>query len=440
MARTDYDLSAERKAELLAAVKPLIVKHARRVGVPASIMAAQWCIESFYGLGDELPPEHHNLFGQKVVDAARDPYATGKFQAWTTEYDEVNAPHKVLAEFWAYPSPEASIASHCDYVTGRLPGYGSSLYAAPWPVSPEGFARWLVTAPREYATDDHYPQMLIAKVDEHDLWTWDQTPTATPPTIPAVPIREDPMSIRDTIAQVIDAAAAANIGYDQSQRRSWYTDATGITKGASEADCSALSAGCWRLAGIPIRPDAWTGSLVDDARAVGAQITDIAGWTLDQIKARMQPGDMILGPGHVVIVTRDGQVLSAEGDERGRAKGGQAGDQTGREVLVKPLYSRPKGWTHLIVPPGVTLGVASPSANQAWTHRVTAKGLNVRSSAPTATGLGAVLTTVARGARLRLINPEGGVRASDGAWWHEVAFQGGSRGWVNVAYIDRIDR
>ena len=35
---------------------------------------------------------------------------------------------------------------------------------------------------------------------------------------------------------------------------------------------------------------------------------------------------------------------SARADERGRATGGKAGDQTGREVSTQPWYDHPKGW------------------------------------------------------------------------------------------------
>lgn len=37
-------------------------------------------------------------------------------------------------------------------------------------------------------------------------------------------------------------------------------------------------------------------------------------------------------------------LASAHGDERGQAHGGQAGDQTGNEVSVRPYYVHSKGW------------------------------------------------------------------------------------------------
>ena len=37
-------------------------------------------------------------------------------------------------------------------------------------------------------------------------------------------------------------------------------------------------------------------------------------------------------------------VGSARIDERGKATGGQAGDQTGKEVMIQNFYVHPKGW------------------------------------------------------------------------------------------------
>ena len=38
---------------------------------------------------------------------------------------------------------------------------------------------------------------------------------------------------------------------------------------------------------------------------------------------------------------------SARSDENGKAHGGRAGDQTGREVSTQPWYKHPKGWVVL---------------------------------------------------------------------------------------------
>lgn len=416
---------ADTPAEFLSRIKPWIVAAARRSGVPASVLAAQAGLES--GWGTSRLATANNLFGQKVIGS--DPYANGQGDYPTQEWDaKLGQMVDVTASFYHYPSIEASVEAHADYITGRIgTPWVRQIYGGQHPVEAHEFAVWLVTPPRGYATDPQYPAKLESIIDRYGLRAWDQ--------------EEEPVgNIRDTLCNIADKAAAANIGYDQSQRRSWYNDSTGkITEGPSECDCSALTFGIWRLAGVPINGDTYTARMEQDIRAAGGTIIDVRGWSLDRIKATMKPGDAVGGPGHVVFVMRNGKVLSAEGDERGQSSGGQAGDQTGREVVIKDLYNRSKGWTIIGQPPGADLGVSSPVANQTWTHKVAGcKSLNVRKTPPTPAGLGEYFTTVSEGAKLNLVDPQGGVRAKGGAWWHEVVFEGGSRGWVNVNYITKI--
>ena len=142
-------------------------------------------------------------------------------------------------------------------------------------------------------------------------------------------------------------------GYDQAQRWSWLDRARRQIIPDRETDCSALCLGLAWLAGYPvdITGTAYTGNAELLLARAGFSARDITGWTVPMIASQMRPGDMLLGPGHIVLVGADGRVLSAESDERGKAAGGQAGDQTGREVYWRTLYARPKGWTRLLRPP-----------------------------------------------------------------------------------------
>lgn len=85
--------------------------------------------------------------------------------------------------------------------------------------------------------------------------------------------------------------------------------------------------------------------------------------------------------------------------------------------------------------------IAEPLAS-GLTHRVRwASALNVRATPPTGGRLGAIVTEVKggpTGARCALL-PDAAVRASDGAWWRKVRFEGGSQGWVNVNYLQPLN-
>ena len=122
----------------------------------------------------------------------------------------------------------------------------------------------------------------------------------------------------------------------------------------------------------------------------------MTGWDLARIVAALKAGDGLLGrppaatSGHIVLVGDDGRWLSAEQDEEGRSGGGQAGDQTGVEVLWRAPYMRSKGWTRILRPPADP-PVAAPLVSGSWTHRVRwASALNVRASAPSGGKLGTI--------------------------------------------------
>lgn len=168
------------------------------------------------------------------------------------------------------------------------------------------------------------------------------------------------MDIRSNICEWIDTADASNLGYDQGQRFSFLDKSNHRINRNTETDCSALSSGIWWLAGAmtddAISHEPYTGNIEEYAVASNGSSRNIEGWSKDQIMSVWKPGDMILGPGHVVLVSNrkdssgNYMVLSAEGDERGQASGGQAGDQTGKEVVIKSMYMRSRGWTRILSP------------------------------------------------------------------------------------------
>lgn len=109
-------------------------------------------------------------------------------------------------------------------------------------------------------------------------------------------------------------------GYDQRNR--WGTD----------YDCSSLIISAWREAGIPLQ-STYTGNMRQDMLSHGFHIvTD----------GSLQAGDVLLNErSHTAMMISGTMLVQASINEHGTVTGGQPGDQTGREIAVKPYYSYP---------------------------------------------------------------------------------------------------
>lgn len=135
-----------------------------------------------------------------------------------------------------------------------------------------------------------------------------------------------------------------NLGYDQGNR--W-----DIREGG-ECDCSSLVYWCLWDAGYLERPKdspwnhlLWTGTIRNDLVR--------AGWTVEPVNGKPQVGDVLLNDNkHVAVCTTPGLMSYASIDERGKASGGQAGDQTGQETKTRTYYNYP--WNCYLRPPAET--------------------------------------------------------------------------------------
>ncbi len=147
-------------------------------------------------------------------------------------------------------------------------------------------------------------------------------------------------------------ASPYDVGYaqdTQARRWSWLNKKIkALVSGKTEADCSSLVAGLVWLAGydINISGTVFTGNLAALLKAAGWKIVK---WTsLSQCKA----GRIWITPyAHTVLCLDDTYVLSAERNELGKATGGKAGDQDGKEVVKRKKYNRSGGWDYVAIPP-----------------------------------------------------------------------------------------
>ena len=168
-------------------------------------------------------------------------------------------------------------------------------------------------------------------------------------------------SISKAIAAMDKACRVWDLGYDQSQRWNIYN--------GGETDCSALVIWALKQGGFDTGGATYTGNLSYNLTR--------RGWLrLPANLGVLQPGDILLNDTHHVCMVISGHghsaiIAQASIDERGRASGGRAGDQTGYETNERRVYSYRHGWDCILRYKGIV--VAAPPAKGAV--RVSVDGL-----------------------------------------------------------------
>lgn len=223
--------------------------------------------------------------------------------------------------------------------------------------------------------------------------------------------------------QAADAIAKADEGYDQSQRWSCFDGKKVVPH--KECDCSTCCGVIAKLGGydVDLSGTFYTGNFAAKLKAAGFVILRYT--SLAAVKA----GDFLLKPGkHVEYAYTKDKFFSAHIDERGKASGGKAGDQTGREVGFRAAYDYPGGWEYIVRPPAEVLKVttpakpaatpAKPAAFATYKVKITAKsGLIVRKSPSTAA---ARVSALVSGAVVIVTGKTTGTSVGGNASWLKV--------------------
>jgi hypothetical protein len=143
------------------------------------------------------------------------------------------------------------------------------------------------------------------------------------------------MAIQDAIKLIETACTQWSLGYDQWNRLDF--------RDGGETDCSALV----------ILTCEQTGLLPGNniRRAIGATYTgnmranfQTRGWRVlaNLPVSQLQPGDVLLNDGHhTAMCVGNGQIAQASIDEHGNIAGGEPGNRTGGETLVRSYYDFP---------------------------------------------------------------------------------------------------
>lgn len=132
------------------------------------------------------------------------------------------------------------------------------------------------------------------------------------------------------VGQMESWAVAPSHGYDQSSR--WGPD----------YDCSSAVISAWELAGVPVRTSgaSYTGNMRGVFLRCG--FTDVTADVDLNTGTGLIRGDVLLNVRHhTAIYCGGGLEVEASINENGGVTGGQPGDQTGREFLVRSYRNYP---------------------------------------------------------------------------------------------------
>lgn len=134
--------------------------------------------------------------------------------------------------------------------------------------------------------------------------------------------------ITQVLSWLRDIAADDSHGYSQIQRY------------GPDYDCSSLIIEAFKCHGVPLTCYN-TSTMKDDMLRNGFELVEFNQFTGEGLRA----GDILLNEiHHTAIYIGGGQVIEANINELGSISGGQPGDQTGKEIWIRPYYRFSKGW------------------------------------------------------------------------------------------------
>lgn len=132
-------------------------------------------------------------------------------------------------------------------------------------------------------------------------------------------------SIEKAVVWMENLAKDDSHGYDQVHRN------------GPNYDCSSSIGTALNKAGFNVSPSSTTRNLYAQLKAEG----------FEPCSKPWKRGDIHLSVGHhVVMSTNANNIVHASINEKGTAKGGKTGDQTGKEICIRSYYEHPSGWTY----------------------------------------------------------------------------------------------
>ena len=141
--------------------------------------------------------------------------------------------------------------------------------------------------------------------------------------------------IKNATEWMIKLAKDESHGYDQIYR--WGPD----------YDCSSAIITAWEQAGVPVksRGATYTGNMYHIFKQCGFH--DVTSTINLSSGYGLQYGDVLLNTvSHTAMYIGNNQIVHASINERGKAIGGESGDQTGKEICIRSYYNKP--WNYVL--------------------------------------------------------------------------------------------
>lgn len=221
-------------------------------------------------------------------------------------------------------------------------------------------------------------------------------------------------NLNAAIAAMDKSCRVWSVGYDQGQRWNVYN--------GGETDCSALVIWALRQGGFDTGGATYTGNLSYNLTR--------RGWLrLPANLGVLQPGDILLNDTHHVCMVISGHghnaiIAQASIDERGRASGGRAGDQTGYETNERRVYSYRHGWDCILRYKGAGASAPAKKASKPTSGGIAVDGIW---GAATTSALQRVLKTTVDGIVSSQEAQNRGILKACAGGWQWVSRPQGSR-------------
>ncbi|MCM1218142.1 MAG: glucosaminidase domain-containing protein [Lachnospiraceae bacterium] len=285
-------------------------KNAGRKWVLPSVCIAQAALETGWGTSP-LMVKANAYFGIKAGTGW-----TGRVYSTKTQECYNGRDYTTITDlFRAYGSLAESVADYYDLITG-LDRYAKACN--------QSDAKKCIQAIKDggYATSPTYVTNVMSIINQYGLTEYDK-------------VKKETSSMTKTekaIHQMEEWANDNSHGYDQIYR--WGE--------RGDYDCSSAVIMAWQLAGIPVKSKGatYTGNMYN--AFLGCGFKDVTKNVNLATGAGMQRGDVLLNHmHHVAMFCGNGKEVEASINEKGTATGGQPGDQTGKEFLIRPYRNYP---------------------------------------------------------------------------------------------------
>lgn len=302
------------KQQFIDAVAANVQKYAPQYDIRVcSPIIAQAILESGWG-SSKLASKYHNYFGLKAGSGWK-----GKSVNLKTQEEYTPGKLTTITDaFRVFDSMEDGIRGYFDFI--QFPRY-KNLRGITDP------QKYLETIRADgYATSSQYVTNNMALVREYDLTKYDRKGS------------EVAMGKVEKAVQWMENTAKDNShGYDQRYR--WGE------KG--DYDCSAAVITAYQNAGILVKKNGatYTGNMLEVFKKCG--FVDVTSTVNLSTGGGLKRGDVLLNTSHhTALYCGNGQEVEASINEKGTAVGGQPGDQTGREFLIRAYRNYP--WTNVL--------------------------------------------------------------------------------------------